>query len=199
MKKQALNKDDWKELSAIALLDVVSALVPGTIGITLPIIGNVICSASSKKAYNCEMRELKQRIEHLGSTVQEEIKKELMRVGELVSQTYSKEENYHLPGEVYSIDAVEVIFRTELDHDIIENIQQSLNYYIKGGIAYDELTLDNDDTNCPVDIVYTTQNGAVFNLLVSVTRDDVQELLADVDRIIQLEDCDNQIKRVILY
>lgn len=49
MKKQALNKDDWKELSATALLDIVSALVPGSIGLTLPIIGNVICSASGKR------------------------------------------------------------------------------------------------------------------------------------------------------
>ena len=199
MKKQALNKDDWKELSATALLDIVSALVPGSIGLTLPIIGNVICSASGKKAYNHEMREIKQRIECLELTLQEEIKEELIRVGELVSEKYSKVENNHLPGEVYSVDAVEVIFRTELDFEMIENVQQSLNYYIKGGVDYDEFILDNSDTNCPVDIVYTTQNGAVFNLFDSVTRGEVQELLEDVDRIIQLEDGGNQIKRVILY
>lgn len=194
-----LNKEDWKELTATALLDVVSALVPGPIGITLPIIGNVICSASGKKTYNCEMREIKQQIERLELTVQEEIKEKLMRVGELVSETHSKEENCHFPGEIYSVDVVEVIFRTELNCDLIENVQQSLNYYIKGGVDYDEFTLDNGDTNCPVDIVYTTQNGAVFNLLDSVTRNDVQELLEDVDRIIQMEDRGNQIKRVILY
>lgn len=145
------------------------------------------------------MREIKQRIECLELTLQEEIKEELIRVGELVSEKYSKVENNHLPGEVYSVDAVEVIFRTELDFEMIENVQQSLNYYIKGGVDYDEFILDNSDTNCPVDIVYTTQNGAVFNLFDSVTRDEVQELLADVDKIIQLEDGGNQIKRVILY
>ena len=113
--------------------------------------------------------------------------------------THPEEQERNLRKEIYSVDAVEIIFRVELDIDLIERMQQVLYAYIKGGVDCGDRWLDNEDSNCPVDMVYTTESGAVFNLLDSVTRADVQALLEDVDMLIHAEDCGNQIKSVILY
>ena len=135
----------------------------------------------------------------MSSDEQEQVKEELLRIGDLEEMTHPEEQERNLRKEIYSVDAVEIIFRVELDIDLIERMQQVLYAYIKGGVDCGDRWLDNEDSNCPVDMVYTTESGAVFNLLDSVTRADVQALLEDVDMLIHAEDCGNQIKSVILY
>lgn len=196
-----LNTEDRKMLSASALLDMVSALVPGPIGVTLPIIGNVLLSAIDKIGYHRDhdMAAIQEQVNRMSSDEQEQVKEELLRIGDLEEMTHPEEQERNLRKEIYSVDAVEIIFRAELDIDLIERMQQVLYDYIKGGVDCGDRWLDNEDSNCPVDMVYTTESGAVFNLLDSVTRADVQALLEDVDMLIHAEDCGNQIKSVILY
>lgn len=183
-----LSKDEIKDLTASALLEVVAAVVPKPIGVVLPVIGNTILSAKNTI-------ELNERFDSLEESQQKLIKEELEKIYDVHIR---RQENSCT--EMYSIDVVEMFFREELSFDELREMNKALEYYCSNeGLSYDNEFFCNSDTCALVDSYYIYSDSVIFNLDVPSIREDVQELVNDIDEILKIETSLNQIKKMNFY
>lgn len=199
MKRNSLSMESKKRISAGALLDIVAAALPGPLGVTIPFIGNVLLAINDKSRDRQEMDCIKKKIDKLQQSQQEEIKEALLRLDVWEAVIQEQEQRGKKNEMIYSVDAVEILFRGMLDPDWIMEMQELISDFISEGVEFEDGSLNSNSLNCPVDDAYTSQEGVILNFSVPISREDLNLVLERVDMLVQSIDIGNQVKSVILY
>lgn len=199
MKRNSLSMESKKRISAGALLDIVAAALPEPLGVTIPFIGNVLLAINDKSRDRQEMDCIKKKIDKLQQSQQEEIKEALLRLDVWEAVIQEQEQRGKKNEMIYSVDAVEILFRGMLDPDWIMEMQELISDFISEGVEFEDGSLNSNSLNCPVDDAYTSQEGVILNFSVPISREDLNLVLERVDMLVQSIDIGNQVKSVILY
>lgn len=187
MKLKDLTKDDIKNMTAVALLDVVAALELGPVSLVLPILGNIVLSMK-------ESGEWKKQIEALENSQKEQIKRELERIYEKLVA-----EKNVCAMEMRKVDALELFFRGELSEAEFQDINDYLSMYRSKGISLDNEEYCNGDYGVIIDSYYLLTDRIGLDLVDPCEKESVMKLVDLIDRMLNDVSGCNEVKKILFY
>lgn len=170
-----------KKLSEAAFPEVLNLLpniIPGTLGMTLPFIGNVYLNFKQNEEQTLiksEIEELKNKINTLDNEKQEKI---LAKIREICKKYLECGlEDSAKSVEIYTVDNFKIVFRDE------EYVIDCMNALLDARDNEESYTYQYTDT------IFSLNNSIIVNLLEYQKRSDLEELLVEIEDIIN-ETCD---------
>lgn len=187
MKLKKLSTDEIKNLTAVALLEVVAGLGLGPVSLVLPVLGNIVLGVK-------ESGEVKKQIDTLEENQKNQIKVELERVYEKLVA-----EKNICAMEIRKIDALELFFRGGLSEEEFEDMNDYLRMYCSDGISFDEEDYYNGDNGVAIDSYYLLTDSLVLNLVEPCEKEPVMEVVDLIDRMLANVSYCNEVKKILFY
>lgn len=190
------NKDEVEKLSASALLQIVSLLVPPPVGLFLPVLGMVAISAIQDSKQESVIKEIQEQIDRLKDEQQNEIKNTL----KIIIDKYENKELFETK-EISEINAMCISLRLPISKASDEDeLLKRIAGYIKSDSTNEDIFELEDywDEVC-VSSFFIDANEIIFTLHETKKREEINEFLENINRIIKRVDEKNGIKSIMYY